>query len=68
MFGPRRKFSRDAREGVVRGADIPANLVRMAQGLKGRDLLIDKGKGGPRITKDGVTGAKEIEVSTASAD
>ena len=56
------KFSRDAREGIARGVDILANAVRVTLGPKGRNVLIDKSYGAPRITKDGVTVAKEIEL------
>jgi len=56
------KFSRDAREGIARGVDILANAVRVTLGPKGRNVVIDKGYGSPRITKDGVTVAKEIEL------
>jgi chaperonin GroEL len=56
------KFSRDAREGISRGVDILANTVKVTLGPKGRNVVIDKGYGAPRITKDGVTVAKEIEL------
>ena len=56
------KFSRDAREGITRGVDILANAVKVTLGPKGRNVVIDKGYGAPRITKDGVTVAKEIEL------
>jgi len=56
------KFSRDARESITRGVDILANAVRVTLGPKGRNVVIDKGYGAPRITKDGVTVAKEIEL------
>jgi chaperonin GroEL len=56
------KFSRDARESIVRGVDILANAVRVTLGPKGRNVVIDKSYGAPRITKDGVTVAKEIEL------
>src|SRR3546814_18104478 len=56
------KFSRDAREGIARGVDILANAVRVTLGPKGRNVLIDKSFGASRITKDGVTVAKEIEL------
>ncbi|ARS29398.1 chaperonin GroEL [Sphingomonas sp. KC8] len=56
------KFAREAREGIVRGVDIIANAVRVTLGPKGRNVVIDKGYGAPRITKDGVTVAKEIEL------
>ncbi|MBD3760123.1 chaperonin GroEL [Rhizorhabdus sp.] len=56
------KFSRDAREGICRGVDLIADAVKVTLGPKGRNVLIDKGYGAPRITKDGVTVAKEIEL------
>ena len=56
------KFSREAREGIARGVDILANAVRVTLGPKGRNVVIDKSFGAPRITKDGVTVAKEIEL------
>jgi chaperonin GroEL len=56
------KFSRDAREGICRGVDLLANAVKVTLGPKGRNVVIDKGYGAPRITKDGVTVAKEIEL------
>jgi chaperonin GroEL len=57
------KFSTDARDKFLRGVDILANSVKVTLGPKGRNVLIDKGYGAPRITKDGVTVAKEIELS-----
>jgi chaperonin GroEL len=57
------KFSRDAREGITRGVDILANAVRVTLGPKGRHVLLGKSFGAPRITKDGVTVAKEIELT-----
>ncbi len=56
------KFSREAREGILRGVDILANAVKVTLGPKGRNVVIDKSFGAPRITKDGVTVAKEIEL------
>jgi chaperonin GroEL len=56
------RFSRDAREGITRGVDILANAVRITLGPKGRNVVLDKSYGAPRITKDGVTVAKEIEL------
>jgi chaperonin GroEL len=56
------RFSRDAREGITRGVDILANAVRVTLGPKGRNVVIDKSYGPPRITKDGVSVAKEIEL------
>jgi chaperonin GroEL len=57
------KFSRDARESITRGVDILANAVKVTLGPKGRTVLLDKSYGAPRITKDGVTVAKEIELT-----
>ncbi len=57
------KFSRDAREGILKGVDTLANAVKVTLGPKGRNVVIDKSFGAPRITKDGVTVAKEIELS-----
>jgi chaperonin GroEL len=57
------KLARDAREGIVRGIDMLANTVKVTLGPKGRNVVIDKGFGAPRITKDGVTVAKEIELA-----
>src|SRR3546814_19720718 len=57
------RFSRDAREGITRGVDILANAVRVTLGPKGRNVLLSKSYGAPRITKDGVAVAKEIELS-----
>ncbi|GAA4774859.1 chaperonin GroEL [Stakelama sediminis] len=56
------KFSRDARERIVKGVDILADAVKVTLGPKGRNVVIDKSFGAPRITKDGVTVAKEIEL------
>src|SRR5437763_7362655 len=56
------KFSRDARERILRGVDILADAVKVTLGPKGRNVLIDKSYGAPRITKDGVRVAKEIEL------
>ncbi|MEC9369451.1 MAG: chaperonin GroEL [Pseudomonadota bacterium] len=56
------KFSTDARERMLRGVDILANAVRITLGPKGRNVVLDKSFGAPRITKDGVTVAKEIEL------
>ena len=57
------RFSTEAREGIARGVDILANAVRVTLGPKGRNVLLNKSYGSPRITKDGVTVAKEIELS-----
>ena len=56
------KFGRDARERILRGVDILADAVKVTLGPKGRNVVIDKSFGAPRITKDGVTVAKEIEL------
>jgi chaperonin GroEL len=57
------KFSADAREKMLRGVDILANAVKVTLGPKGRNVVLDKSFGAPRITKDGVTVAKEIELA-----
>src|SRR5215207_6546006 len=57
------RFSGDAREKMLRGVDILANAVKVTLGPKGRNVILDKSFGAPRITKDGVTVAKEIELS-----
>jgi len=57
------KFSQQAREGMARGVNILADAVRVTLGPKGRNVLINKSYGAPRITKDGVTVAKEIELT-----
>ena len=62
MAGKDVRFSRDARQGITRGVDIIANAVRVTLGPKGRNVVLDKSFGAPRITKDGVTVAKEIEL------
>jgi chaperonin GroEL len=56
------KFSVDARDKMLRGIDILADAVRVTLGPKGRNVVLDKSFGAPRITKDGVTVAKEIEL------
>src|SRR5690349_14108168 len=56
------KFHGDARERLLRGVDILANAVKVTLGPKGRNVVIEKSFGAPRITKDGVTVAKEIEL------
>jgi chaperonin GroEL len=56
------KFSSDARDRMLRGVDILASAVRVTLGPKGRNVVLDKSYGAPRITKDGVTVAKEIEL------
>src|SRR5271165_378042 len=57
------KFSQEAREEMIRGVDILANAVRVTLGPKGRNVVLEKSFGAPRVTKDGVTVAKEIELS-----
>ena len=56
------KFGPDAREKMLRGVDILANAVKVTLGPKGRNVVLDKSFGAPRITKDGVTVAKDIEL------
>jgi chaperonin GroEL len=56
------RFSGDARDRMLRGVDILANAVKVTLGPKGRNVILDKSYGAPRITKDGVTVAKEIEL------
>src|SRR5512132_3786422 len=56
------KFSVDARDKMLRGIDILNNAVKVTLGPKGRNVVLDKSFGAPRITKDGVTVAKEIEL------
>src|SRR5271163_1670591 len=57
------RFGGDARQRMLRGVDILAEAVRITLGPKGRNVLLDKSYGAPRITKDGVTVAKEIELT-----
>ena len=57
------RFHGDARERMLRGIDILANAVRVTLGPKGRNVVLDKSFGAPRITKDGVTVAKDIELA-----
>jgi chaperonin GroEL len=56
------RFSSDARDKMLRGVDVLANAVKVTLGPKGRNVILDKTFGAPRITKDGVTVAKEIEL------
>src|SRR5678810_1428529 len=56
------RFAADARERMLRGIDTLAHAVRVTLGPKGRNVVLDKSYGAPRITKDGVTVAKEIEL------
>ena len=57
------KFSTDARSRMLKGVDILADAVSVTLGPKGRNVVIDKSFGAPRITKDGVSVAKEIELA-----
>jgi chaperonin GroEL (HSP60 family) len=57
------RFGANARERMLRGVDILADAVRVTLGPKGRNVVLDKSFGAPRITKDGVTVAKEIELA-----
>jgi chaperonin GroEL len=57
------RFAEDARTRLLRGVDVLANAVKVTLGPKGRNVVLDKSFGAPRITKDGVTVAKEIELS-----
>jgi len=56
------KFNADAREKMLHGVDILANAVKVTLGPKGRNVVLEKSFGAPRVTKDGVTVAKEIEL------
>src|SRR6202521_2107280 len=56
------RFSVDARDKMLHGVDVLANAVRVTLGPKGRNVVLDKSYGAPRVTKDGVTVAKEIEL------
>ena len=56
------KFGSDARDAMIRGVDILANAVKVTLGPKGRNVVLDKAFGAPRITKDGVSVAKEIDL------
>src|SRR6202020_1799794 len=57
------RFGGDARQRMMRGVDMLAEAVKVTLGSKGRNVLIDKSYGSPRMTKDGITVAKEIELS-----
>lgn len=57
------RFSTEARDGILKGVNTLANAVKVTMGPKGRNVLIEKSYGAPRITKDGVSVAKEIEVA-----
>jgi len=60
------KFSGEARDRMLHGIDILANAVKVTLGPKGRNVVLDKSFGAPRITKDGVTVAKESNLMTNS--
>src|SRR2546430_11260734 len=62
------RFSTDARDKMLRGVEILASAVRVTLGPKGRNVVLDKSFGAPRITKDGVTVAKEIELEDKFED
>jgi chaperonin GroEL len=62
MAGKEVKFGSEARDGMLRGVEVLANAVKVTLGPKGRNVLLDKSFGAPRVTKDGVTVAKEIEL------
>src|SRR5688572_27282083 len=57
------KFSTDARDRMLRGVEVLNNAVKVTLGPKGRNVVLEKSYGAPRITKDGVTVAKEIELA-----
>jgi chaperonin GroEL len=61
------KFSADARMRMMQGVDTLADVVKVTLGPKGRNVVLDKSFGAPRVTKDGVTVAKEIELATRPA-
>ena len=61
-------FATDARTKIVEGVDIIANAVKVTLGPKGRNVVIEKSFGAPRITKDGVTVAKEIDLADKFLD
>ena len=62
------RFSSDARDKMLRGVDILASAVKVTLGPKGRNVVLDKSFGAPRVTKDGVTVAKEIELADKFED
>ncbi|MEG1935116.1 MAG: TCP-1/cpn60 chaperonin family protein, partial [Rikenellaceae bacterium] len=62
------KFNTEAREELKKGVDILADAVKVTLGPKGRNVVIEKKFGGPIITKDGVTVAKEIELENVFAN
>jgi chaperonin GroEL len=62
------KLGADARESLLRGIDLLADAVKVTLGPKGRNVSLDKAYGAPRITKDGMTVAKEIELPNKAED
>jgi chaperonin GroEL len=62
------KFAVDARDRMLHGIDTLTHAVRVTLGPKGRNVILDKSFGAPRITKDGVTVAKEIELEDKPSD
>src|SRR4030066_1780346 len=56
------KFGQEARNGILRGVNILADVVKVTLGPKGRNVILEKSFGSPTVTKDGVTVAKEIEL------
>ena len=60
------KYSQQAREKMMKGMDTLANAVKVTLGPKGRNVLLEKSWGSPKISKDGVTVAKEIELEATS--
>ena len=60
------KFDSEARSAMIRGVNILADTVKVTLGPKGRNVVMDKSYGAPRITKDGVTVAKEIDLEAVS--
>jgi len=63
MIGKEIKFGNDARAMMLEGCNMLADAVQVTLGPKGRNVVIDKSYGGPKITKDGVSVAKEIDFS-----
>ena len=62
------KYSKDAREALLKGVDTLANAVKVTLGPKGRNVILEKGYGSPLITNDGVTIAREIELENNFED
>src|SRR5271170_2969373 len=57
------RFGSDARQRMLHGVDILSNAVKVTLGPKGRNVVLDKSYGAPRVTKDGVTVAKDVELA-----